>query len=83
MRKSRLIKDTTRAEREQIVAEALGFGDDCDGVSGVSAGVEEMYKPYIEGKMELAECNMAAHTGHYVLSDQQRMSTGGSCMMGY
>ena len=83
MRKSKLIKDTTREEREKIVAEALGFGDDCDGVSGVSRGVEQMYLPYIEGKMELAECNMAAHSGKYVQSDHGRISTASSCMMGY
>ena len=66
MRKSKLIKDTTREEREKIVAEALGFGDDCDGVSGVSRGVEQMYAPYIEGEMELSEVNMHAAATSYV-----------------
>ena len=81
MRKSKLIKDTTREEREKIVAEALGFGDDCDGVSGVSRGVEQMYAPYIEGTMELAECNMRGASTTYVKSDRDRPSTG-SCVMG-
>ena len=51
-----LIKDTTRAEREQIVAESLGNIDaTCD---GCMAGLAEMYQDYIEGKKELREINM-------------------------
>ncbi|MCR4943605.1 MAG: hypothetical protein K5986_03955 [Clostridium sp.] len=50
-----LIKNTTRAEREKIVRDALGYGDigcesDADGY--------DMYKPYIDGEMEIAEINM-------------------------
>ena len=41
-----LIKDTTRAEREQIVAESLGnIEATCD---GCMAGLAEMYEDYIE-----------------------------------
>ena len=41
-----LIKDTTREEREQIVAESLGNIDaSCD---GCSSGIVEMYQDYIE-----------------------------------
>ena len=51
-----LIKDTTREEREQIVADSLGAMDaSCD---GCSAGLYEMYQDYIEGKRELREINM-------------------------
>ena len=55
--KSILIKDTTREEREQIVAESIGnIESACD---GCSPGLVEMYQEYIDGKMELREVNMA------------------------
>ena len=52
--RSVLIKDTTRAQREEIVRRAL-----CDGGCGNLGGgrAEEMYRPYIEGKRELREIN--------------------------
>ena len=43
-----LIKDTTREERIKIVQNALSWGDDCDSVSELSSGVDEMYQPYID-----------------------------------
>ena len=82
MRKSKLVKDTTREERIQIVREALSWGDDCDGVSSSTRGVDEMYQPYIDGELELAECNMRGAATKYVKSDRDRPSTG-SCVMGY
>ena len=55
-----LIKNTTRARREEIVRMPLG-GDVCSGCAGcegVGCGnVLEMYKDYIEGKKELSEIN--------------------------
>ena len=55
--KSLLIADTTREEREQIVAESIGNIDGaCD---GCSPGLIEMYQDYIEGRRELREINMA------------------------
>ena len=54
--KSVLIKDTTRAQREEIVRRALCDG--CSGCGNLGGGrVEEMYRPYIEGKKELREIN--------------------------
>ena len=54
--KSILIADTTREEREQIVAESIGNIDGlCD---GCSPGLIEMYQEYIEGRKELREINM-------------------------
>ena len=54
--KSILIADTTREERERIVAESIGNIDGaCD---GCSPGLIEMYKDYIEGRRELREINM-------------------------
>ncbi|MBP5283031.1 MAG: purine biosynthesis protein PurH [Lachnospiraceae bacterium] len=51
-----LIKDTTREERERIVAESLGeTGGSCD---GCMAGLAEMYQDYIDGKKEIREINM-------------------------
>ena len=50
-----LIADTTREEREQIVAESIGNIDGaCD---GCSPGLIEMYQSYIEGRKELREIN--------------------------
>ena len=51
-----LIKDTTREEREQIVADSIGNIDGaCD---GCAAGLAEMYQEYIDGKKEIRDINM-------------------------
>ncbi len=43
-----LIKDTTREQRERIVAESIGNIDGaCD---GCAPGLVEMYQDYIDGK---------------------------------
>ncbi len=50
-----LIKDTTREERERIVAESIGNIDGaCD---GCAAGLADMYKDYIEGRKEIRDIN--------------------------
>lgn len=57
-----LIKDTTREEREAIVAESLGnIEGSCD---GCAAGLAEMYQDYIDGKKELKEINMEFRRGY-------------------
>ena len=54
--KSILIADTTREEREQIVAESIGNIEGlCD---GCGPGLIEMYQAYIDGRKELREINM-------------------------
>ena len=54
--KSLLIADTTREEREKIVAESIGnIHGLCD---GCSPGLIEMYQDYIEGRKELRQINM-------------------------
>ena len=59
---SLLIKDTTRAEREAIVAECIdGIEGACD---GCMPGIVEMYQPYIEGLKELREINMEFRSGY-------------------
>ncbi len=51
-----LIKDTTREQRERIVAESLGdVSGSCD---GCMAGLADMYQDYIDGKKEIREINM-------------------------
>ena len=51
-----LIKDTSREEREQIVADSIGnINGACD---GCAAGLAEMYQDYIDGKKEIREINM-------------------------
>ena len=51
---SLLIKDTTRAQREEIVRRALSVcGSPCEGCSGCGnlggGRVDEIYRPYIDG----------------------------------
>ncbi|AOZ95339.1 hypothetical protein SAMN02745247_01665 [Butyrivibrio hungatei DSM 14810] len=51
-----LIKDTTREERERIVAESIGnISGSCD---GCMSGLAEMYQDYIDGKKEIRDINM-------------------------
>lgn len=62
-----LIKDTTKEEREQIVAESLGnISATCD---GCMAGLAEMYQEYIDGKKELKEVNMEFNA-RYILGKE-------------
>ncbi|MGN1367817.1 MAG: purine biosynthesis protein PurH [Aristaeellaceae bacterium] len=76
--KSYFIKDTTREERAQIVAEALGnIEATCD---GCMPGLAEMYQAYIDGDMELRDCNAAFNTRY--VSGRQGPERGGSCMRG-
>ena len=51
-----LIAETTREEREKIVAESLGNTEaSCD---GCMAGLAEMYQEYIDGEKDLRQINM-------------------------
>lgn len=73
-----LIKDTTREEREALVAESLGnISASCD---GCSAGIVEMYQDYIDGKKELREINMEFNA-RYVSGDE--LPLHGNCSEGY
>lgn len=64
-----LIKDTTREEREQIVADSLGNIDaTCD---GCMAGLADMYQDYIDGKKEIREITMEFNA-RYVKGDNDR-----------
>ena len=56
------IADTTREERERIIAESIGnISGLCD---GCSPGLIEMYQDYIDGKKELREINAEFQAGY-------------------
>ena len=62
-----LIKDTTREERERIVAESIGNIDGaCD---GCAAGLADMYRDYIDGRKEIRDINMAFSAQHTAEDD--------------
>ena len=62
-----LIKDTTREERERIVAESIGnINGSCD---GCAAGLAEMYQDYIDGKKEIRDINMEFSAQHTAVTD--------------
>ena len=66
------IADTTREERERIVAESIGnIAGLCD---GCSPGIIEMYQDYIDGKRELREIN-ADFRARYMSGTQDRMDS--------
>ncbi len=69
-----LISETTREERERIVAESIGnVSGSCD---GCMAGLAEMYQDYIDGKKEIREIN-AEFRAHYESGDDG--PTKGEC----
>ena len=73
-----LISETTKEEREAIVAESLGnIEANCD---GCMTGLAEMYQDYIDGKKELRDINMEFNA-RYVKADDMP-HRGQSCGMG-
>ena len=72
-----ILKDgKSKEEREQIVAESLGYMEaNCD---GCTSGLAEMYQAYIDGKKELRDINMEFHAG-YVSGEE--VPGRGSCPM--
>ena len=74
-----LISETTKEERKQIVAEALGNIDaNCD---GCMARLADMYEQYINGEKEIRDINREFNA-RYVRGDMDREEKK-SCMMGY
>ena len=68
-----LISETTKAEREKIVADSLGnIAANCD---GCMAGLADMYQDYIDGKKELRQINME-FSARYVKGDERLDRTG-------
>ena len=71
------IAETTREERERIVAESIG---NISGLcNGCSPGIIEMYQDYIDGKKELREIN-AEFRARYTSGAQGPERSG--CVMG-
>lgn len=61
-----LISETTKEERERIVAESIGnISGSCD---GCMAGLADMYQDYIDGKREIRDINMEFRA-HYESGD--------------
>ena len=55
-----LIKDTTPEQWEKSVRRALACSEGCENYTGCALGVGdafEMYRPYIDGRMEISEIN--------------------------
>lgn len=64
-----LIKNTTRAQREEIVRQSLSCGgggcENCSACGAYGAGDPfEMYLPYIEGRKELADISRAFNANY-------------------
>ncbi len=69
-----LIQNTTKEEREKIVADSLGnISASCD---GCMAGLAEMYQDYIEGKKELKDINMEFNARYVSGMDMQKQGRG-------
>ena len=72
-----LISETTKEEREKIVAESLGNIDaTCD---GCMSGLVEMYQDYIDGKKELREISMEFNARY--ISGEEAPTVRSSCPM--
>ncbi len=68
-----LISETTKEEREKIVAESIGnINGSCD---GCMSGLADMYQDYIDGKKELKDINMEFRA-HYVSGDDKPARSG-------
>lgn len=73
-----LISETTKEERKQIVAEALGnIEANCD---GCMARLADMYEQYINGEKEIRDINREFNA-RYVRGDMEREEKK-SCVMG-
>lgn len=63
-----LISETTKEDREKIVADSLGnINAVCD---GCMAGLADMYQDYIDGRKELRQINMEFNA-RYVKGDDR------------
>ncbi len=61
--KSILIKDTTKAERIEIIREWIPIED---GLEDCEIDLWEMYRDYIDGKKEVAEINAEFKPEYYM-----------------
>lgn len=71
--KSNLIKDTTKEQREKIIADSIGnINGACD---GCMAGLADMYQDYIDDKREIRDINMSFRV-QYESGDEVPEKTG-------
>ena len=71
--KSNLIKDTTKEQREKIIADSIGnINGACD---GCMAGLADMYQDYIDDKREIRDINMSFRV-QYESGDEAPERTG-------
>lgn len=79
---SYLIKDTTKAQRIELIKQ---WQEPEDGCEGPGIDLWDFYNDYINGEKEIAEINAEfANRGHYVseiLEEEQPVRQG--CGMGY
>ncbi len=69
-----LIQNTTKEDREKIVADSLGnISASCD---GCMAGLAEMYQDYIDGKKELKDINMEFNARYVSGMDLEEQGRG-------
>ncbi len=69
-----LIQNTTKEEREKIVADSLGnISASCD---GCMAGIAKMYQDYIDGKKELKDINMEFNARYVSGMDMEKKGRG-------
>ncbi len=69
-----LIQNTTKEEREKIVADSLGnISASCD---GCMVGLAEMYQDYIDGKKELKDINMEFNARYVSGMDMEMKGSG-------
>ena len=72
-----LISETTKEERERIVAESIGnINGSCD---GCMAGLADMYQDYIDGLKELRDINMEFNARY--VSGTEGPKRGGCAML--
>ena len=79
--KSILIKDTTKEERERIVADALGCGSDCS-MCCACGDMEIDYQQYIDGKKEIAQLN-AEYRANTMIGHQKSDYAQENCCIEY
>lgn len=73
--KSVLIKDTTKAERIELIRQ---WQEPEDGLEDCGIDLFDMYRDYIEGVREISEINAGFHADYYEEADLQKQPGCGS-----
>lgn len=64
-----LIKNTTKEQRIELIKSWI---PDDDGLEDCGIDMWEMYRDYIDGKKEIAECNQAFQTEYLTEEDLEK-----------